>query len=215
MTRLSLPKDISEFILPHTKKGLYDRMCGILWVLHMVSVNKYTVNCKEIRVEYYFSIFLCLHKWPCVCLSLKLISAYPVRGQELLFVASSWYVSPSLCPSQIRSDPLLPVLCVDIFCVIIVLIGKNWRWDYCFRQSRHLSCIEADFELGYQTVVQGHIFHLKCGWKDKHYESKLICSWLCLVSLCLSGMKSMCLSTYNVTLVVGVALFWEEGHFSL
>lgn len=33
-------------------------MCGILGTLHMVSVDKYTENCKEILVEYYFNISL-------------------------------------------------------------------------------------------------------------------------------------------------------------
>lgn len=33
-------------------------MYGILRMPHMVSVDKYTVNCKEILVEYYFNISL-------------------------------------------------------------------------------------------------------------------------------------------------------------
>lgn len=39
-------------------------MGGILGILHIVSVDKYTVNCKEILVEYYFNISLCFHKRP-------------------------------------------------------------------------------------------------------------------------------------------------------
>lgn len=39
-------------------------MHGILGMLHMVSVDKYTVSCKETLVEYYFNISLCFHKWP-------------------------------------------------------------------------------------------------------------------------------------------------------
>lgn len=44
-------------------------MCGIFGILHMVSVDKYTMNCKDILVEYNFNISLCFHKWPCVSLA--------------------------------------------------------------------------------------------------------------------------------------------------
>lgn len=40
-------------------------------------------------------------------------------------------------------------------------------------------------------------------------KSERICFWLFLVSRCSSGMKSMCLCTYDVS----VALFGEECHF--
>lgn len=61
-----LSEKIEELI---SREVLFSRMCGITGMLHMVSVDKYTLNCKKILVEYYFNISLCFHKWPCLFLA--------------------------------------------------------------------------------------------------------------------------------------------------
>lgn len=97
-------------------------MYGILRMPHMVSVDKYTVNCKEILVEYYFNISLFSQTAVCeIYLRFSLFEAKNCPFFVFYFVASSWYASPSLHTSQ----SFCLVLCRDILRVIVVLIGKR------------------------------------------------------------------------------------------
>lgn len=71
---------------------------------HMVSVDKYTVNCKEILVEYYFNISL----FSALCEIYLRFSLFEAKNSLFFvfyFVASRWYASPSqsFCSTRPRS----------------------------------------------------------------------------------------------------------------
>ena len=138
-------------------------------MLHMVSADKCRVNRKEILVEYHFNISLCFHKWPCVSLaeSHQRLRRLRPRTPFLWLVAGM----RARAFTQVRSI-LLPrslFLCGYVLCVIVAVIDKSLRWEYCFRQISHMSSSKADFEVGYKTkTCEGSILSLKRSYDHHH-----------------------------------------------
>ena len=112
---------------------------------HMVSVDKYTVNCKEILVEYYFNISL----FSALCEIYLRFSLFEAKNSLFLFFIL-WLVA-GMRARVSHSAPLGLVLCGDILRVTVILIGKKWRWDYCFRRISHLSQARLSFQVVCQT----------------------------------------------------------------
>ena len=92
------------------------------------------------------STFLCFQ--PCVKFICAFLCLRPRTPFFLFFIL--WLVA-GMRARVSHSAPLGLVLCGDILRVTVILIGKKWRWDYCFRRISHLSQARLSFQVVCQT----------------------------------------------------------------